>query len=338
MSLAEKAEIGYYNARFLQPEEFMMSNYRDALCCFQPCSPQTSVQPSINELCRTAWFANEQHQREIHPNAGIKAMRGFETRLQYLDALNEKLSTLAQDSLPRSGLSALLSTRLKQNKFFPSICNVLLTKRKQSRPISGDYAHTDKITSETTMDAEKRHARLASLEGTLQALEVHTHRSLISMLRIISDEIPLQLEDIHSIIGNNNKAFAAAKSALTLAIDEKANSSIPRSTLEISTLSLLSSTCPKITFPSQCPSIALTAKTLGSCVLGCFRRARQRRRHPPRRTIWIHPEKESPRGLRAAACGCPFARNHPARLARNHPHAPRPMNRRRRCRCHSVVT
>jgi hypothetical protein len=231
-------EAGFDNCYFLHPGT-VMPNYRDVLCCFQPCCPQTVVQPSTSEMCRPAWFVNDQHHQVNQPDSGQTTER-FEARLQRLVALNGKLSALAQDSYAKSGLSSLLSARLKQNKFFPRIRNALISKREPSFRIRCDNAPPDEITTAGfLMDAGQGNTRLVSQVSSLQALEAQTLSSLIAMLRSISDEVPLHIDDIHSIIGRTNQSFAPAKSALASAIKEKANPPMPRSMRKTALLILI---------------------------------------------------------------------------------------------------
>jgi hypothetical protein len=75
--------------------------------------------------------------------------------------------------------------------------------------------------------------------GALQALEAQTHTSLDSMLRSVSEDIPLSQEDIRSIIGRTSEAFARPKSALASAIKEKTDSPMPRCPKPLSSSSSL---------------------------------------------------------------------------------------------------
>jgi hypothetical protein len=228
--LAEQTEFGNDDGCLTRQGACMtIPNYRDVFCYFQSCSPETVVLPSNSVLCNSAWFANKQHQQEIHSDAGIQAVERFEARLQHLESLNEKLRTLAQDALSKSGPSVKLFARFQQNKYLPSIRNALISKRKSSSQACCDFPHAFEITGRIAVDAGKCSARLVSQVGSLQALEAQTYKSLFSMLRSISDEVPLQAEDIRSIVGRISKAFAPAKSALASAVEEKANSPMPRS-------------------------------------------------------------------------------------------------------------
>ena len=231
-SWAESADIGYDDGYFSQPGAFMMSNYRDALCCFQPCRAQTAacVNSTSSVRCSSSWFGNEQNQQDFHSDLGIKTIQSFEARLKHLDVLNEKLSNLAQDALnPKSDLSSL-SARLKQNRFFPSIRNSLVSKRKHSSHNCCDYTPTVGINGEISTDAGKCGAQLVSHVGSLQALEARTHSALNSMLRGITEELPLRQEEVESIIVRTSRAFTPAKSALASAIKEKTDSPVPRFT------------------------------------------------------------------------------------------------------------
>jgi hypothetical protein len=221
-SWAETADLGYDDGYFSQPGSFAMSNYRDALCCFQPCKTQTNV-------CRSSERSNsdlfgEPHQQDTHSDLGFKTVENVEARLKRLEELNEKLSQLAQDA--NSDLSCFLSAG--QNRFFPSVRNSLIFKRKPPHHSCCDSAPTVGINSPISMDERKCGARLVSQVVSLQALEAQTHTTLDSMLRSVSEDIPLSQEDIRSIIGRTSEAFAPAKLALASAIKEKTDSTMPR--------------------------------------------------------------------------------------------------------------
>jgi hypothetical protein len=233
-SWAETAEIEFDDGYFSQPGAFMMSNYRDALCCFQPSrtQPDFCFQPERSSSALFGGERRQQHQQDMPSDLGIKTIGNVEARLKRLGELNEKLSTLAQDaSFSRSQMSCFLIARLKQNRFFPSIRNSLISKWKPSplAPHGGcDNAPTAGINSPVSMDARKCGALLVSQVGLLQALEAQTHTSHTSMLRSVSEDIPLSHEVIQSIIGRTSEAFGPAKFALASAIKEKTDSSMPR--------------------------------------------------------------------------------------------------------------
>jgi hypothetical protein len=222
----ETADLRYDDGYFSQLGTLMKSNYRDALCCF------VCNQSSTRENSSSALFGGEQceqHQQDMNSGLGIKTIKSFEARLKRLEELNEKLSTLAQNaSFPNSEVSCSLSARLRQNSFFPSVWNSLISKRKPPHPSCCESAPTVAINSPVSMDATKCGALLVSQAGALQALEAQTHTSLDSMLRSVSEDIPLSHEDIRSIIGRTSEAFGPAKSELASAIKEKTDSPMPR--------------------------------------------------------------------------------------------------------------